>query len=71
MTIREITITKLQGLSESLLYEVEQFIDGLKSKQLADAAKNALYDYNNDSELIAFNILDGEDFYQEDIQDDI
>jgi hypothetical protein len=66
MTIREITITKLEGLSESLLYEVSQFIDRLQAEQLTDAAQNALDDYKNDPELTAFTALDGEDFHDED-----
>jgi hypothetical protein len=63
MTIREITITKLEKLPEPLLQKVSQYIDNLQTKQLAEAAQNALDDYTNDPELIAFTGLDGESFY--------
>jgi hypothetical protein len=65
MTTREITITKLEKLSESLLQEVNQYIDTLQTKQLAEAAANASDDYTNDRELTIFTDLDGEDFHDE------
>jgi hypothetical protein len=63
MTIQEITITKLKRLSEPLLKEVNQYIDKLESKQLAEVAQSALDDYKNDPELIVFTVLDGEEFH--------
>ncbi|MDX2270418.1 MAG: hypothetical protein NW237_00495 [Cyanobacteriota bacterium] len=64
MTIREVTISKLQSLPEPLLSEVNQFIDKL---QLRQAAQEALEDYQNDPELTVFSCLDGTDFYDENI----
>jgi hypothetical protein len=66
MSIQEVTRNKLNNLSEPLLEEVNAFIDKLWSKQLAEAAQDALEDYQNDPELIAFTSLDGEDFYDSD-----
>jgi hypothetical protein len=65
MTIREITITKLEKLPEPLLQQVSQYIDNLQTKQLAEAAQTALDDYTNDPELTVFTGLDGENFYEE------
>ncbi|GAB4218565.1 MAG: hypothetical protein OHK0012_28340 [Synechococcales cyanobacterium] len=64
MTIREVTIAKLQNLPETLLAEVNCFIDQL---QLRQAAQEALKDYQHDPELTVFSCLDGTDFYDEDI----
>jgi hypothetical protein len=63
MTIRDVTISKLQNLTEPLLLEVSQFIDKL---QLRQATQEAVEDYLEDPELRALNCLDGEDFYNED-----
>ncbi len=73
ITMETAVINKMRLLPAYRKHEVLNFVEFLLSKlvttvpsqdeQLAAAAKALLSDYESDSDLTAFTILDGEEFY--------
>ncbi len=58
-------IAKSRNISRSNLLRdmIEDCLRDYKQKQLEEAARSLLDDYENDPELTAFNALDSEDFH--------
>jgi len=70
MVAKAVLIKEIDSLSPRYYGEVADFVGYIKEKELKElyslekAAEMAADEYRNDKELTAFNVLDGEDFYE-------
>jgi len=70
MVARAVLLKEIDSLPPRYYREVADFVGYIKEKKMKEqyslekAAEMAADEYRNDKELTAFNILDGEDFYE-------
>ena len=70
MVARAVLLKEIDSLSPRYYGEVADFVGYIKEKKIKEqyslekAAEMAADEYRNNKELTAFNVLDGEDFYE-------
>ena len=70
MVARAVLLKEIDSLPLQYYREVADFVGYIKEKKMKEqnslekAAEMAADEYRNNKELTAFNILDGEDFYE-------